>query len=165
MRRLVLCLFLLALGATSAFACGDKFLVWGRTARPDQVTKPMISARVLILQQVASPVYTNIHGTLKGFGHEVQTVATSQELTEALKSGNFDIVVADYAEASSAVAAVEAAASESVVLPLVDGKNEADLKAAKAQYHVVLKTPPKTNELLDMVARTLEKKGSLAANK
>ena len=162
MKRVVVAFILLAAWAASVHACGDKFLVLGRTVRQNQITPANLKARVLIFQQAANPSRTAIQGTLKGFGHQVDTAADTQQLTDALKANKYDIVVTDYSQAADVAGKVEAAASDATVLPLVEETNEADLKAAKSQYSAVLKVPTKPTKLLSTVTETLEKRNSLA---
>src|SRR5215472_12673100 len=84
-----------------AWGCGDKLmLVMGM--RASQI-KPLHPAAILALRgQSRSPAVIRImqgQGPFKKAGHRIQVVEDATGLKQALKSGKYDVVMADVAQA------------------------------------------------------------------
>ena len=147
----------LAMGA-DALACGDKLVVVGR-GRPRRV-KSVQQAAILVFADPAGALPAaldagNLRKDLERAGHRIRSVSTRQELTSALGTGTYDLVMTDYKSAASVEADAKAAASRPTVLPTLYNPSAADLAAAEKQYHCVMKAPGKQNDYLAVVNEAL----------
>ena len=97
----------------------------------------------------------NLRKDLERAGHRIRSVSTRQELTSALGTGSYDLVMTDYKSAASIEADAKAAASHPTVLPTLYRPSAADLAAAKRQYHCVMKAPSQQNDYLAVVNEAL----------
>src|ERR1700686_232537 len=98
MPRLLIVLGVLLLG-TIAWACGDKLmLVMG--SRSSQI-KPLHPAAILVYpgQSAGAPLIRSLQSqaAIRKAGHRIQIVEDSAGLEDALKSGKYDLVMADVA--------------------------------------------------------------------
>jgi hypothetical protein len=97
---------LLAIGASllppEAIACGDKFLVIGRSTR--RVQKARHPARVALYLRAGSPLPADatdmrLEKTLRQAGHKVEAIPDETALREAMASRRLDFVIADMGDA------------------------------------------------------------------
>src|SRR5437867_6594722 len=134
MRRMLLGLVCLgaalSLAAPGVYACGDKFLVVGRGVRYARSNAPVQTASILIYKNAdtvgvpPSAIDIELQSTLKQAGHRFQVVAGLEELTRALQGGQFDIVLADLADASAVEENLRTAINRPAVLPVVYNPQE-----------------------------------------
>ena len=101
MRRALILLGSLLIGAV-AWGCGDKLmLVMG--VRASQI-KPLHPAAILALpgQSPGAAIIRNMQAqaAFKKAGHRFQVVEDAAGLNQALKSGKYDVVMADMSQAS-----------------------------------------------------------------
>src|SRR5438552_18265118 len=106
MRRLIASLAVaftaLAQGAVHLDACGDKLLVLGRGIRFQSRHTPRAASVLLYLpatpagQSMSDP---NIESALREAGHTVRAVTTGEDLQGALRSGTYDVVLANITNA------------------------------------------------------------------
>lgn len=150
----------LILGGTLAWTCGDKLLVLGRGVR-FQGENPSQSASILIYLHATSPASAAVgdpkfQSALRDAGHKVQAVGSREELGQALKTGKYDILLADYADAAALEPAAQAAPSKPVLLPAIFNGTKAEAAAAEKHYGCVLKMPGRTGHYLAMVDKAME---------
>ena len=103
-------------------ACGEKLLSLGRGIRFQSRHTPRPATVLLYLPQSATgqPLTDpNLESALKEAGHEVRGVTTSQDLESALRSGTYDVVLANVTDAPELERAQAVAAANAVVLPAV----------------------------------------------
>ena len=102
MRRMVLAVVILAgtllLSIAVVDACGDKALRIGRGIRFQRTSHP---AAVLIYIPSNATRATQLQSMLKKVGHKSYAVQGVDSLSEALKSGQYDLVFTDLAAAAS----------------------------------------------------------------
>ena len=153
-----------------ALACGDKLVVVGR-GRPRRV-KGVQQAAILVFADPAGTLPAaldegNLRKDLERAGHRIRSVSTRQELTSALGTGSYDLVMTDYKSAASIEADAKTAASHPTVLPTLYKPSAADLAAAERQYRCVMKAPSQQNDYLAVVNEALAEraKQSSAASK
>src|SRR2546422_9158217 len=140
MRRLIASLAVaftvLAQGAVHLDACGDKLLVLGRGIRLQSRHTPRAASVLLYLpptpsgQSLSDP---NIESALREAGHTVRAVTTSEDLEGALRSGTYDVVLANITNALDLERAERAAPGSAVVLPAVYLVGPTDQRRAKQQ--------------------------------
>src|ERR1700680_211935 len=113
MRRPLIVLGLLLFG-TIAWACGDKLMLV-MVSRSSQI-KPLHPAAVLVYpgQSASAPLIRGLQSqaAIRKAGYRFQILEDSAGLEDALKSGKFDLVVADVADASALSQKVSSAASK-----------------------------------------------------
>lgn len=175
MRRPVIVLSVIVplLSASLAIACGDKLLVLGRGAR-FQVETADHPASILFYLNPNAPgsekvEFTRLQGIMRQAGHRFRYVRGREELAIALKTARFDIVLADFDDASRVEKTLQASPSQPLLLPWVYQETKADaqraklsLKQAKEQYRFVLSAPFKVGNFLSTIDRTMEMKSQQA---
>jgi len=157
------------LSTSLASACGDKLLVLGRGARFQAVTADY-PASILFYVNPDAPgsekvEFTQLQGIMRQAGHRFRSVRGREELAVALKTARFDIVLADFDDASRLEKAIQASPSQPLLLPWVYQETKADaqrakfsLKQAKERYRFALSAPFKVGNFLSTIDRTMEMK-------
>ncbi len=141
MRRLLVSMavaaMVLAQGAVRLDACGDKLLVLGRGIRFQSRHTPRAASVLLYLppapsgQSLSDP---NLESALREAGHTVHAVTTSEELGTALRTGTYDVVLANITNAPDVERAERAIPGGAVtVLPAVYLLAPADQRRTKQQ--------------------------------
>jgi len=159
MRRGLILLGLFSIGAI-AWACGDKLmLVMG--ARAGQI-KPVHPAAILVYpgQSASASVIRGLQSqpAFRKAGHHLQLVEDSKGLDQALKSGKFDVVVADVSNANDLSQEVSSAASKPVLLPVAFKASKQEQSAAQKKYHCLLKAPSDPENYLAAIDQAMELK-------
>jgi hypothetical protein len=152
-----------------ALACGDKLLVVGRGLRPTHVRAATQRATILLYASPggALPAALGEGGLQKDLeraGHRLNRVATEEELTKALGTGKYDLVVADFKVATKVEAAASQTPAHPTVLPTLYKPSSEELKTARSQFKCVLNAPGDDKDYLTvideaMATRTGERQG------
>jgi len=151
-----------------ALACGDKLLVVGRGLRPRHKAAAQPASILLYATPGgALPAALGEGGLQKDLeraGHRLSRVGTAEELTRALGTGSYDLVLADFKEAPRVEAAAGQAPTRPTVLPTLYKPSSAELKAAESEFQCVLTSPGKDKDYLAVVdeamaARSKQAKG------
>lgn len=158
--------FVLATGlltAVAAFACGDKLMLLARGARFGQVYSRSHPASVLAYMRQDSSVPVVVrdlehNSALKQAGHKLQVVEDRTALDEALKTGKYDLVLADVADAESLEQQVRSAPSSPMMLPVVYKPSKAEETAAGKKFRFVLKAPGNAERYLAAIDKAMEQK-------
>jgi hypothetical protein len=112
-----------ALVATEAGACGDKFLVTGSAVQRNQLHAAVHPSSILIYRNPASELAKSVLDSdlefeLEMAGHNVKSVGNADDLLKAIRSGEFQVIMADMDDAASigdtALAFVPVASDERV---------------------------------------------------
>jgi len=143
---------------TVVWGCGDKLmLVMGM--RVSQI-KPLHPAAILALpgQSPSAPIIRNMQaqGAFKKAGHRFQVVEDAAGLNRALKSGKYDVVMADMSQASEVSQEVASAASKPVVLPVAYKPSKEEQSEAQKKFHCLLKAPGNTENYLAAIDQAME---------
>ena len=159
MRRPLSLLGLFLVGAI-AWACGDKLmLVMG--SRSSQI-KPLHPAAILAYpgQSASAPLIRGLQSqpAFRKAGHRFQLVEDYAGLDNALKTGKYDLVVADVANASDLSQQLSSAASKPVLLPVAFKASKAEQSAAQKKYHCLLKAPGNPENYLEEIDQAMELK-------
>lgn len=169
-----LCLSLaLIASAAVALACGDKLLVVGQGARFQQAYRAAHPASILIYTRPNSVVPLaisdpHLQPALKEAGHKIQTVEGFARLGEALKTGNYDLVLADIADAAVLEPLAQAAPSRPFLLPVIYKGSKEEHSAAVKKYRCVFKAPNKTDHYLAAIDEAMKlrlKGGSVSSGR
>lgn len=145
----------LALSA-DALACGDKLLVVGRGLRPRHVKAASQRASILLYAAPggALPAALDEGGLQKDLeraGHRLERVGSEQELTRALDTGNYDLVVTDFRTATKVEAAASQAKTRPTVLPALYKPSSDELQKARNQFKCVLNAPGDDKDYLTVI--------------
>jgi hypothetical protein len=160
-RRLVVLgvLALIVVGAgNDLLACGDKFLVVSRGTR-FQHPSARRPASILVYANPASGLPKTLAAlpidiTLRKAGYQPTLVSTTSELNQALRGGTWDLVLADAADAAGLTGGLHNDTRVVLLLVVFDASN-AQLKQLKQQYQRVLKSPTRSQTVLDAVDEAL----------
>lgn len=166
MRRIVTAVVVLVgsvlLSIAWANACGDKALRIGRGIRFQRTSHP---ASVLIYIPSNSPRATQLQSMLKKMGHKSAAVQGADRLSEALRSGQYDLVFADLAEAASLEKQIESSPSKPVLVPVVSKGTKAEVTAAQKQYKYFVKDPHSADRYLDAIEQAMRSRVRLLSKK
>ncbi len=166
MRRLFLLLgsftAIVLFAATLVYACGDKLLVLNRGLRFQDFSSSR-PASILLYTHTGSRTSDAINdgqlqSALLKAGHKLQIVGEHSRLDDALKTGHYDLVLADLADAAGIEEQLRALPSPPVVVPVVYEGTKAEAEAVKAHYRCLLKAPDKSGNYLNAIDRALEEK-------
>ena len=155
MRKILILLTFVLIGA-GVWACGDKLMLVMRF-RPSPV-KP---AAILGYTRVDSPSSKlmrelQLHPAVRKAGHRFEFVDDLAKLDGALKTGKYDLVLADMGIAGEVSQRVSSAPSRPVVLPVAYNAAKADQSAAQKTYHSLLKLPGGPDHYLDAIDQAMD---------
>ena len=152
-------------------ACGEKLLVLGRGVRFQSRHTPRAASVLMYLPQSGTGMRLsdpNLESALKEAGHAVRGVTTSAELENALATGDYDVVLANLADARDLEQAQAGTSPSAVVLPAVylvappqtQGKQQtkADRDTASKAFGVVVEVPGRPGHYCAAVDKAMELK-------
>jgi hypothetical protein len=153
-----------ALAARTAAACGDKFVVLGRSVRAELMRRSAHPASILLYNNPASRIPTaekeyRLASMLKQAGHKILVLQDQVQLDEALTSRGFDIVLTDYTDSSSVDQMARAASPDTVVIPVLYKPSAAELAEAEKQFGCVVRTSKKDDDVLAVVDEAMSSRG------
>ncbi len=129
LHRLAITVILASSVSTAALACGDSLYRAGKGVSYRIYSAPLPGNLLIFGTSESARLLAE---ELARSGHEVQLVRNSDDLTQQLASGKYDVVIAPYGERES----VEAANSSSSFLPIAVAGDEE--KLAKQSYDRVM---------------------------
>jgi len=157
---------ILFLASPVARACGDKLVSLGRGVRFQRAFKAEHPASILILGAGSSARAlakdSELQEALKQAGHKLQEVADSGSLQQALRSGKYDVVLADLSDAAGLAQAAQSAPSRPTLVPVMYKPDKSAWQAAAKQYSRVLKVPGKAGEYLVAIDEVMKQRSSPA---
>jgi hypothetical protein len=159
-------------GSVPLHACGDKLMMLGRGIRFQSKHTPRAASVLLYLPQSASgrPLTDpNLESALREAGHAVRAVTTNADLENALRSGTFDVVLANVTDAPDLERAQAVTAGNAVVLPAIylvapAGQQPPKLQAktdrdrASKDFTVVVEVPGRPGQYCYAVDKAMEVK-------
>ena len=153
MRRMIAILALLSLAVSAAYPCGGKYVGRNAILNMPPAVRP---ASILILNNQSLRVYSkSLKSTLKQLGHSVQVVKNSDEVVMALKSGKYDIVMADVAAMGSLVKQFEATSPNVIAVPLLP-KNTKKGAISSAEYPFAVKLSARSKAVRKTIEKAME---------
>jgi len=142
----------IVLAGSIGWACGDKLmLVMGahhlllKNHPATILAFPGNSRSAALIRNLSS------QPALKKAGYQFQLVENVPSLDSALKSGKYDVVMADLADATNLSRHVSSDDSRAVVLPVAYQVSKQEQSLAQRKYHCVLKAPASTGNYLDAI--------------
>ena len=145
---------------TDASACGDKLLRIGRNFRFHRTFAKKHPARMLIYTPPNSTTLpgakaAKIQDYFQKIGHKSLAVENLDKFNEALKSGQYDLVLTDFADAATLQQQVESSPSQTVVLPILYKRSKGEESAAARQYPVMVKNPRDAVDFLQAIYKVM----------
>jgi hypothetical protein len=155
MRRIaiiIISLLFVCLSDTTAFACGDKFLLVGRGARYQRGYTAVHPASILLYASTPATSQRSLQSALKLAGHRVVVAATRGELDAALRSGRFDLVLAD----SNETATVEEDLDRMPIKPVMVGLTDRHAVATGQKKFCVITAEKRQRRALAILDEVLD---------
>jgi hypothetical protein len=152
-------------GLTDANACGDKLLRIGRNFRFHKKAAKELPARMLIYTPPDSKTLpgraaTQIQTYFQEVGHKPLAVQNIDELDRALKSGQYDLILTDFADAATLQRKVEGSPSQTVILPVLYKRSKAEQAVAASQYRVIVKNPREDGDFIDAIYSVMKSRAT-----
>ena len=173
MRRISVALVLLAglvsLSPIPVGACGDKLLALGRGIRFTSRHSPRPAVVLVYLPSAGrgggSLSDPHFELALKEAGHTLRTVSTKEELNEALRTGQYDVLLTDLAEAPALQRLPMVGGNNPFVLPAVHlfastsaQQVKADTARAAKDFSLVVQVPGRPGHYCAAVDKAMELK-------
>lgn len=141
----------LASGSADLSACGDKFLRAGRSARARGYAA-IHPASILIYKPTATPKgLKEFQALLKRAGHKSVAVQNAGGLSQAFAAAQYDVVIADYADAANIKEQLQSIPSKPGLLPVLSKPTKA--VAAEASKEFVCLIRPEAMTKYDALAQ------------
>ena len=153
-------------------ACGDKLMMLGRGIRFQSKHTPRAAAVLLYLPESATGdalTDPKLETALREAGHAVRAVTSTSELDTALRSGTFDVVLANVTHAPELERAKGVAERNAVVLPAIylvapasraipKPQSKADRDKASKDFAVIVEVPGRPGHYCHAVDQAMELK-------
>ena len=157
---LIVSTFLLSV-VTDVNACGDKTLAVGRGIRMYEMSARHNPSAILIYSPtIAAEKTSPLMQILKRVGHRPTAVGNAAQLSAALKSAQYDLVLTELADVSNVQRQVDAFAPKTVVVPVLYKVSKAEQASAARLYKVIVKNPTTGADYLAAVHQVMKAKTS-----
>jgi hypothetical protein len=165
MRKFFACVFVLSVVLWSdgpAYGCGDKLLVLGRGVRFQTLTGTR-PANILAYLRAGTDVAAvaqdqRFQLALKKAGYQFRVVRDDEEVDVALRSGKYNMVIAEIADLNAIDSALHSMPRAPALLPILYGPTKLQLTSAEQRYRYVLKAPNKDSHYVSVIEKALEMK-------
>jgi hypothetical protein len=139
-------------------ACGDKFLRVGRSARFRRYAAVHPSAILIYRPEHSTRAgIDELKSMLKQAGHRPFAVENGTDIVSALAAAQYDVVIADYADAGRIRSEIQTITSKPQVLPILYKPTKAVEAEAEKQYACLIKPQAMTKyDALEEIDRLLE---------
>lgn len=142
-------------GAVPLHACGDKLMMLGRGIRFQSKHTPRAATVLLYLPESATGqalTDPKLESALREAGHSVRAVTSAADLESALRTGSFDVVLANLTHAPELKRAQAVASGAAVVLPAIylvtpgaqpisRQQTKTDIAKASKDFAVIVEVP------------------------
>ena len=143
-----------------ALACGDKLILRLGGARYRRVFggRPVSILAYSHGESVISEIVREfeVQPALKRAGHKLYSVDDPDKFGQALKVGQYDLVMTEVKDADTLAGELRSAPSRPTLLPVLYMATRADEKAAARKYHCFLKAPGAADRYLEAIDDALE---------
>ena len=165
-RLLVLVTAVAVVGSTAGDlgACGDKFVRAGRSARTRGYAA-IHPASILIYKPTATPKgLKEFESILRKAGHRPVALQDGAGLVQALSSAQYDVVLADYADAPLINEHVRTASAKPGLVPILEKPTKAEEAEVAKHYHCVINIQKMTKyDALEQIDHLMEMRIKSAA--
>lgn len=169
MRRVAvgLCLvagaFLLAPG--EVMACGDKLLVLGQRVRSQRAHGAARRASILVFLDAGGHLQAalremRLQRDLELAGHRLRMVSTPGDLVEQVRSGGYDILLAEVSETAALETELLAAPGSPTLLPVVVNATGDEWAEAEASFSCIRRSPSAGKHYLTVIEEVLVQRGA-----
>jgi CheY-like chemotaxis protein len=143
-------------------ACGDKFLRVGRSARFRRYAAVHPAAILIVSPVHSTPAgIEELKALLKLAGHRPVAVDSGTDIVSVLAGAQYDLVIADYADAGRIRSDVQPASVKPAILPILYKPTKAVEAEASKQYACLIKPHAMTKyDALAEIDRLMELKQS-----
>ena len=161
MRKLgVLLLVVIVNSAASAFACGDKFVVFGQGVRFQRAYAATHPASILVYLKPGSRWTTpenrdRLLNVLRMVGHHPQAVGTVEEFQAAVSTGTYDIVLTEFDTLPAVTPAATKSKAHPTIIPLVFEPSRGELEHLEKQNSCTVAVSKRSHELLTVINDTM----------
>ena len=149
-----------------ARGCGDRTLALLHGVRFGQAFKAPRPASILIYSGGGSGSAlvrdAELQKALQDAGHKLQSVSDLTSLQQTLKSGKYDVVLADFSDAADITQEAQKAPSHPTVVPVMVKPDKAARDLAAKQHMPLLKVPAKVAEYFAAIDEIMKRRGSPA---
>jgi len=149
-------------------ACGEKMLGLGRGVRFQARHTPRAASVLLYLPQTSTGgqlTDPNLESALQEAGHTVHAATTTADLETALRSGTYDVVLANVTDAPDLQRVQAVSERNAVVLPAVylvapgqQSQAKADRQSASKSFGRVVEVPGRPGHYCAAVDKAMELK-------
>jgi hypothetical protein len=165
MRKFFVCVFVLSVVLWSdgpAYSCGDKLLVLGRGVRFQTLngSRPANILAFLRAGTGASAVAGDqrFQLALKKAGYQFRVVRDDEEVDVALRSGKYDLVIAEISDLNAIDLALHSTPRAPALLPILYQPTRLEVTSGEQRYRYVLKAPDKDSHYVSVIEKALEMK-------
>ena len=148
LHRLAIAAILASIMSTPALACGDSLYRAGKGVSYRTYSAPLPGNLLIFGNSEGARLLAE---ELAKSGHEVQLVSNASDLAKQLQSGQYDVVIAPYAEHQS----IESVDSSSAFLPIAVAGDEEQL-ARKSYDRVMVPEKHEIKHYLKAIHRALK---------
>jgi hypothetical protein len=143
------------------YACGDKFVMVGRSVRFNQAYAAIYPATILLYSHAGRGAQKGVldpqfQSNLTRAGHRLQIVEDESQLEPTLQAGHFDLVLADVSDVESTKAKAEQSASKPTVLPVMYKPTKAEAEAVKTRFQCELKSSDRAVRYLAVIDEQMQ---------
>ena len=151
-------------------ACGDKFLLVGRSARFRQAYAAVYPAAIVVFvqpQRKATKAIRDprLEAGLKAAGHRVSVVEDERALTRILGTDAVDLVLTDVADAARVAKQADTSQAKPRVLPVMFEPTKVEAKEIELQYHCRLTASDRTDKFLAAIDDVMKTRVALKKKK
>jgi hypothetical protein len=155
-----------AFAAAEARACGDKLLVIGRHPRSQRAHGAVQRASILVLLDGRGQLHEalremRLERNLQLAGHRLRMVSTAN-LVEQVRSGDYDILMADISEAGALPPELLAAPGSPTLLPVIVNATGDEWAEAEATFSCVRRSPSVGKHHLTVIEKLMRQRQAQA---
>lgn len=170
MRRTLVAVCVVAVGVVTfpgdLDACGDKSLAAGGI-RMQRALATRYPASILIYSQPNSRITAaarelKLQQTLQQVGHKYREVTTTSEFESALTSGEFNVVMVDYAELATLQQRLALSPSRPAFVGVAYKLTKSEANEAAKQCRFLVRAPSRAAQYLSTIADAVRSKGSVS---
>jgi vacuolar-type H+-ATPase subunit F/Vma7 len=157
--------FIVCAHAADVGACGDKFLLLGRSVGYDNILKASRPGTVLIYSTPALPPAFGdgrFAALMELAGHHQRSVGDAQALEHVLATGKIDLILVD-AALSADIADQIRGSSTALVLPVASGVSGARRSELERKFGCVLTLPADARKVIDVIDKAMALRARRAA--
>ena len=155
---------------SGVLACGDKFLLIGRSARFNQAYAAIYPATILLYAPLgrstsAALLDQKFQSSLTRAGHRVEVVREESQVGPLLQAGRFDLVLSDVADVEPLRVKAALSPTQPTVMPVMFNPSKAEAEAIKARYQCDLRPSDRPARYLSRIDDEMQVRVKRAARK